>query len=154
MPNPIFVGELKRDSDGNSYPEFLDSSQKLLNTYHKKIGNKKIKMGISGLTEKKLRSVEQNNYYWGVVLDILADHFGYIGPGEKEDLHNEMRSMFLVRIGKLGQPVVESTTRISTELFEKYLEAVRTWALQEHQCKIPMPNEVEEADESDTYRKL
>jgi len=154
MPNPIFVGVLKVDEDGNSYPELLDSSQILLNTYHKKIGNKKIKMSISGLTEKKIRSVEQNNYYWGVVLEILADHFGYIGPGEKEDLHNELKSMFLVRIGRLGEPVVESTTRISTEIFEKYLEAVRTWALTKFQVKIPLPNEVEEADENDTYRKL
>ena len=154
MPNPLFVGQLKVDENGNSYPEFLDSSQKLLNTYHKKVGNKKIRMSISGLTDKKIRSVEQNNYYWGVVLEILADHLGYIGPGEKEDLHNELRSIFLVRIGKLGEPVVESTTRISTALFEKYLEAVRTWSLTKFQCKIPLPNEVEIPDESDTYRKL
>jgi len=154
MPNPIFVGQIYSNPEGNSFIELSDSSQKLLNAYHKKIGNKKIKMSISGLTEKKLRSVEQNNYYWGVVLDILAQHFGYIGPGEKEDLHNELRSMFLVRIGKLGKPVVESTTRISTDIFEKYLEAIRTWALVKFQVRIPLPNEVEEADESDTYRKL
>lgn len=154
MPNPIFVTQIKADPDGKAYLEFYDSSQELLNSYYKKHGNKMLRVSINGLTDKKLRSVEQNNYYWGVVLEILAQHFGYIGPGEKEDLHNEMRSMFLVRIGKLGQPVVESTTRISTDIFEKYLEAIRTWALVKYQVRIPLPNEVEEADESDTYRKL
>lgn len=154
MPNPIFVGQIYKNPEGDSFVELTKSSQKLLNSYHKKIGNKKVRMSLSGLTEKKLRTVEQNNYYWGVVLEILSDHLGYIGPGEKEDLHNELRSMFLVRIGKLGQPVVESTTRISTALFEKYLEAIRTWSMSKFQCYIPLPNEVEESDETDTYRKL
>jgi hypothetical protein len=155
MPVPIVVAEMKRDEKGDTYFAVSGSSQKMLNDYHKKVGDdKKVKLPLSGLTEKKVRSIEQNNYYWGVVLEILADHCGYIGPGEKEDLHNELRSMFLVYIGKLGEPCVQSTTKLDTEFFEKYLEAVRTFALNFHQCRIPMPNEVDTPTEEDTYRKL
>ena len=155
MPVPIVVAEMKRDEKGDTYFAVSGSNQKMLNDYHKKVGDgKKVKLPLSGLTDKKVRSIEQNNYYWGVVLTILADHCGYIGPGEKEDLHNELRSMFLVYIGKMGEACVQSTTKLDTEIFEKYLEAVRTFAMNFHQCYIPLPNEVDTPTEDDTYRKL
>ena len=154
MPVPIVVAEMERDEKGDSYFVVTGSSQKMLNEYHKKVGNKKVKLPLSGLTETKVRSIEQNNYYWGVVLTILADHCGYIGPGEKKDLHNELRSMFLVYIGKMGEACVQSTTKLDTALFEKYLEAIRTFALNFHQCKIPLPNEVDTPTEDDTYQNL
>jgi cell division protein FtsI/penicillin-binding protein 2 len=158
MPNPILVGQIGwiagDKNTGEARIKLDNSSQAVFNTQALKLDGKKIKVIVSTLTKKKMRSVEQNNYYWGVVLEIIAEYLGYIGPGEKEDLHNELRSMFLVRMGKLGSPVVESTTKLSTKIFEKYLEAVRTFMLNNYGIKIPLPNEVEEADESDTYRKL
>jgi hypothetical protein len=154
MPNPILVGHIGWKLNGDAYVIYSASSQAVFNVYATKFGEKQVKSVVSGLTAGKIRSVEQNNYYWGVVLEIIADDLGYIGPGEKEDLHNELRSMFLVRIGKLGEPYVESTTRIDTKLFERYLEAIRTFMLNKYQIRIPLPNEAESSDDSATYRKL
>jgi hypothetical protein len=158
MPNPVLVGQIKWIAGGKGNGEariLLDpSSQSVFNNQAVKLDGKIIKVIVSTLTKKKIRSVEQNNYYWGVVLEIIAEELGYIGPGEKEDLHNELRSRFLIRMGKMGSPVVESTTKLSTKIFEKYLEAIRTFMQDTYGIKIPLPNEVEEADESDTYRKL
>jgi len=155
MPVPVVVAGMDRDSKGDSYFVVSGSSQKMLNEYHKKVGDdKKVKLPLTGLTDNKVRSIEQNNYYWGVVLTILADHCGYIGPGEKEDLHNKLRSKFLIYIDKHGDQVVESTTKLDTVLFEKYLEAVRTWSMDFHNCYIPKPNEVETPTEADTFIKL
>ena len=154
MPNPILVAELEWTENADAKIVISKSSQSVLNAQAVKLHGKPVKVVVSSLTKKKLRSVEQNNYYWGVVLKILAEDLGYIGPGEKEDLHNELRSIFLVRTGKLGQPTVESTTRLSTELFEKYLEAIRNFAKERFGIIIPMPNEAETSSETDTYRKL
>jgi len=152
MINPIFVGYFDELPNGEIIVRFKQDSQANLKEHRKKLkANKLVKVVISSLTKKKIRSAEQNNYYWGIVIKILAEHFGYIGPGEKEDLHNELRSIFLVRIGRLGHRVVESTTKLSTDLFERYLEAIRGWALIEHNCKIPKPNE---AEETDTYIEI
>lgn len=154
MPIPMLVCKYERDSNGDTYPVYFPSSQKMLNQYHDKVENKTCRQGLHGLTDEKTRSIEQNNYYWGVVLEYIAQHLGHIGPGEKNDLHNQFRSMFLVYIGPLGEPCVQSTQNLDTKLFEKYLEAVRTWALQTYQIAIPLPNETEKADESKTYRNL
>ena len=81
---------------------------------------------------------------------MLCDECGY-HPSEKGILHDELRGIFLVKRGKLGQLYVESTTRLDTALFERYLEAIRQWALDFHGIRIPLPNEVEE---SDTYEKI
>lgn len=151
--NPIFVGVLYRGGGGTDASLEIDSkSMTAFNEYAKGFKyNEKVKVTVTRLTKSKIRSVEQNNYYWGIVLKILCDEFGYIGPSEKEELHDSLRAMFLVRTGKLGLKLVESTTRLDTELFERYLKAIRDWALMEYQIKIPLPNEVEESDD---YTKI
>jgi hypothetical protein len=151
-PKPLFVGEIVKCSD-RDYGLVIDgNSQELFNQFCRdRSGKRKVRISVSGLTEKKMRSVEQNAYYWGVVIKILADDLGYVGPGEREDLHNELRGMFLVKVGKLGKRVVESTTRLDTETFERYLAAIRGWADEFQNIKIPLPNEVEE---SDTYTRI
>jgi hypothetical protein len=148
---PIFVGILQNVSDKASL-EVDPKSQEMFTEFAKTFKRwEKIKFTVTRLTKRTIRSVEQNNYYWGVVLKILSEHFGYIGHGEKEELHDSLRTMFLVRTTKLGLKVVESTTKLDTELFERYLQAIRDWALAEHQCRIPLPNEVEESDD---YTKI
>lgn len=153
MPNPILVGSIGWKLNGDAYVIRSSSSQAVFNVLAKKLDGKPVKEVISGLTESKIRSVEQNNYYWGVVLEIIAEYLGYIGPGEKDLLHREMRAKFLVRMGKLG-PYVESTTNLSTKLFEKYLETIRTFVKDMYGLKIPLPNEAEASEESDTYMNL
>jgi hypothetical protein len=149
---PIFVGIVNDDPGVPARLRINNKSESAFIEYLKKFKkNEQVKVVVTRLTKTTIRSVEQNNYYWGVVLKILAEHFGYIGVGEKEELHDSLRTMFLVRTTKLGLKVVESTTKLDTELFERYLQAVRDWAIHEHQCRIPKPNEVEESDD---YTKI
>jgi len=146
---PVFAGRIKR-SDGISDAGLKvgPKSQAAFNEYSKKFkDNEQVRITVTRLTKEKIRSIVQNNYYQGVVLKIIAEHFGHIGPGEKEELADSLRAMFLVKTTKLGLQVVVSTTVLSTKLFERYLQAIRDWALQEYQIKIPLPNEVEEEDE-------
>jgi len=93
------------------------------------------------------RSDEQNRYYWGVVVSILADHFGY----EPEELHEEMKLMFNPIQSKIDpeRKIGGSTTKMSTiEFFsdeDSYVERICRWAASEHGVYVPPPEKVEEA---------
>lgn len=85
---------------------------------------------------KTTRSNEQNRYYWGVVIKILGEEFGYM----PEEIHEALKWKFLRKGGKLE--TVNSTTSLNTTEFEIFLEKVRIWVLTDFQVKIPLPNEI------------
>lgn len=88
---------------------------------------------------RKQRSDNQNRYYWGVAIEILSEHFGYT----KDEMHSALRLMFLRVPGADGKPdTIKSTTDLDTIGFEEYLSQIRDWAIIEHNCYIPLPNEV------------
>ncbi|MCE5335161.1 MAG: hypothetical protein LLG06_11320 [Desulfobacteraceae bacterium] len=87
---------------------------------------------------KSQRSQDQNRYYWGVVVEILAKHFGY----EPEEMHEALKFKFLrTHAGDL--PTVKSTAKLNTGEFTEYVDRVIRWAAAEHGCYVPGPNEVE-----------
>lgn len=88
---------------------------------------------------KRLRTLQQNKYYWGVVLEVLykQSEVGYT----REEWHNALKFKFLRKEGLL--PTVESTTKLTTLEFEDYLDRIRQWAIEFLDCTIPLPNEVE-----------
>lgn len=89
---------------------------------------------------KKTRSLPQNKYYWGVVIKIIANHTGYTS----DETHQELARMFLsYEAGNLKR-FVKSTTKLNTIDFEDYLDKCRTWASNELNCYIPLPNELTE----------
>ena len=91
---------------------------------------------------KTPRSMRQNRYYWGVVIQVLLDFMGDVEPGADEDLHRALCSMFLTdKAYKI--PKIKSTSSLSTKEFEDYLEKIRIWAAKDLQVVIPLPNEVE-----------
>ena len=90
---------------------------------------------------KRHRSNEQNAYYWGVVLKTIADYAGYRGEQEITGIHEELKRMFLPKIGKLN--IVKSTSSLNTAEFTDYIENIRSWAAQELGVYIPDPNEAE-----------
>ena len=82
------------------------------------------------------RSLNQNKYYWGVIIKMLGDEFGYIA----EEMHDALRMRFLqVHTNKL--PTIKSTTELSTKEMEEYLSKIRQWA-SEQGIFLPLPNEV------------
>lgn len=81
---------------------------------------------------RKDRTDLQNKYYWGVVIKILADHFGY----EPEELHEELKIMFNPVESKIrqGEKIGGSTTKMSTLDFmaddNSYIEKIRRYFAQ------------------------
>lgn len=88
---------------------------------------------------KAKRSLNQNSYYWGVVVTILADETGYT----IDEVHQELGGMFL-RYQKSGKEFTRSTATLDTLEFELYLERCRKWAWNDMNITIPLPNEVTE----------
>jgi hypothetical protein len=85
---------------------------------------------------RKPRSNNQNAYYWGVVLSILAKQFGY----SEDEMHEALKQLFLTDKTQVI-PKVRNTSSLNTLEMEDFLSRVRTWASLEHNCYIPLPNE-------------
>lgn len=97
--------------------------------------------------QKRKRSLNQNAYYWGVVVEAVTqmfrEHGNYV---DAEEVHEFLK----LRVGKLSRVIVTpdgeivkslgSTAKLSKLEFEAYLERVRAWAA-EFGCVIPLPNE-------------
>uniref|UniRef100_A0A6M3LLC6 Uncharacterized protein n=1 Tax=viral metagenome TaxID=1070528 RepID=A0A6M3LLC6_9ZZZZ len=94
------------------------------------------------------RTDEQNRYYWGVVVAILADHFGY----EPEEFHEEMKLMFNPIQSKIdpSRTIGGSTTKMSTVDFfsdqDSYVERICRWGATEHGVFIPPPEKAEKEE--------
>jgi hypothetical protein len=110
------------------------------------VKNEMLKLGDTDIQvlfekRKKTRSVNQNAYYWGVVIALLCEELGWMDKDGKDEMHEYLKSLFLKKYR--GEIVtVRSTTSLDTGEFEDYLSAVRSWASIEHGCYIPLPHEV------------
>lgn len=97
--------------------------------------------------QKKPRSINQNRYYWGVVVPIVHELFIRTGNVvSRDDVHDYLKQ----EIGRLGnrhiptpygqKEIPGSTAKLNTQEFENYLDAVRAWAA-EFGVVIPLPKE-------------
>lgn len=93
---------------------------------------------VEKITKRKMRSVEQNAYYWGIVIKILCEEIGY----SKDEMHDALRMKFLTYENVQGLPTTLSTTQLSTIEFEAYLEQIRRWASMDMGIIIPDPIKV------------
>ena len=84
------------------------------------------------------RSNEQNRYYWGVVIELLAQETG----NERDDIHTALRMKFLGRL-KDKMWIAESTTNLDTAEMEDYLSKCRMWASADLGIYIPKPDEID-----------
>jgi len=89
---------------------------------------------------KQKRSIFQNSYYWGVVVDILSDEFG----STPDKTHQYLKDHFLpeeyVNVFGSKEAITTSTATLNTKEFSDYIEAIRDFAA-EHGCYIPSPGE-------------
>ncbi|MEN6623987.1 MAG: hypothetical protein ABFD50_20880 [Smithella sp.] len=104
--------------------------------YLKGLEGKRIDITVK--RERSQRSINQNNYYFGVVCKVLGDYFGY----EVDDMHEALKLKFL-QVGPCDVPTIKSTTKLNTSEFEDYLERIRRWAATEYSVQIPLPGESE-----------
>lgn len=104
---------------------------------------------------KKRRSKfsnQQGRYWFGVVIPLLAEHFGY-DREERKALHYQLMAMCFgtrteTRLGVEMEVVnVESMTQLNTQQFEEMSDWARRWAAKEHGVYIPEPNEEMPANE-------
>lgn len=104
---------------------------------------KTAKNGIYSMTVKRpknQRTSDQNAYYWGVVIKIAAEYFGYY----PEEMHEAFKWLFARKSGIDGLPdTVKSTSKMGTTEFFDYVEMARMWLRTEHGIDTPDPNEVE-----------
>jgi hypothetical protein len=91
------------------------------------------------------RSTKANAFYWGVVLQALADHTGHL----PEELHEILKAKFLPKAlavcdlnGELrGEYVIGgSTASLSVEEFSDYMNRIIRWADEELGVLIPHPD--------------
>lgn len=91
--------------------------------------------------ERSIRSVEQNNYYHGVIVQILSDHTGI----DTVNMHEVLKYLHNSKEITLPDGEVirqgQTTTKLDTKEATEYFERIRLWAQQELNCIIPLPNE-------------
>lgn len=117
------------------------------------------------LDQKPNRSLQQNRYYWGVIIKTLQEHTGI----DSEDLHefvkyrfnpmsitakmkqNDFWGKLFNKKGESELQLGSSTKGLSTEEFMQMVEKIRLWAIEELDFYIPLPQEVTGSDYSDLY---
>ena len=99
------------------------------------------KIAITIRKDRSKRSDQQNAYYWGVVLHIMSQHFGYT-PAE---MHEELKLMFNPIQSKFSEyaEIGGSTAKLNTKEFADYIERCCQWAAIDHSLYIPAPGEAE-----------
>ncbi len=103
--------------------------------------------------QKNTRSSQQNKFYWGVVLPVLAGHTGY----RIDEMHDICKYKF--NKGVFTDPetgevldIGKSTTTLKVDEFVTYIGAIKQWSLEALQCLIPdaenLPDEITVLHES------
>ena len=88
---------------------------------------------------KKKRSNNQNEYYWGVVIEYVREAIRMLGFDlTKDETHDFLKARFnSVEIAGLIVP--KSTTSLSTEEFNRYIETIVKWVAERFHIVIPPP---------------
>lgn len=82
------------------------------------------------------RSNQQNKYWWGVVIPLLAEHCGY----SHDEMHEAIKAKFLgTEDMSRGLLRIGSTTKLSTLEFAELTDRVIVWAAGELGVVIPQP---------------
>lgn len=93
---------------------------------------------------RNTRSLNQNRYYHGVVVKLIADHTGQ----PADDIHEILKARSVITktcVSFKGKVygITKSTTSLTTTEMEEYLSDCRKWAWDELEIAIPIPNEVD-----------
>jgi len=89
---------------------------------------------------KSRRSMAQNAAYWGIAVEILANHLGY----DKDMMHEALKYKFASRLDPdTGLMRYNNSRKMDTVRFAKYYEDIQRWASEFLNCYIPSPNECE-----------
>ena len=108
---------------------------------------KNIKITIEKVN--RTRSLNQNDYYWGVIVAMITNEFRELGNElDSQETHEFLRYKFLKvqkelinnETGEIETiNLIRSTTKISTIEFEEYCESCRRFAVETLTLNIPDP---------------
>lgn len=140
-PTPKFFGTIKKGK-----LDIVDTERDYMRRYFMTFkDNTRVDITIRKHREK--RSNEQNRYYWGVVIPILANYFGHDNP---EEMHEDLKLKFNPVSSKIDpeKTIGGTTTKMSTEEFyssdeTSYVERICRWAAMEYEIAIPPPKRME-----------
>uniref|UniRef100_A0A6H1ZGS4 Uncharacterized protein n=1 Tax=viral metagenome TaxID=1070528 RepID=A0A6H1ZGS4_9ZZZZ len=141
QPVPIFLGYVDKKT---GKLKMLDFVKEEIRRWCLTLKGKEVDIVIK--KHRKDRTNDQNAYYWGVVVPILADYFGHDNP---EDMHEDLKLEFNPIESKIepGKRIGGTTTNMSTEEFfcgeTSYVERICRWAAAEHGVYIPPPKKAE-----------
>ena len=125
---PIFYGTIEKDTFK------LDNQDR----FKKYLSTLKGRVQLTVRPAKKKRSSQQNRYYHGVVVKILAEELGY----EYEEMHQALKFKFL-KINHPTLPTTRSTAKLSTVEFMDYIDQIVRFASQELNIIIPDPDQID-----------
>lgn len=86
---------------------------------------------------RQTRSVQQNSYYWAVVVKLLSDHTGY----DKDEMNDLLKYRFLKESIPGGGFKIGSFADLKTLEFEGKMSKIRMWASRDVEVYIPTPRE-------------
>lgn len=133
MISPIVLG---RVIDG----KFIADDQKVFRAAFYCHENQAVEVSVKRL--RKVRSMNQNKYYWSVVIAAIGKAMGESDP---EAVHAALKyelNYYIMTVGKKEIRVPLSTAELNTAEFEEYLEKCRRWASEFLCLYIQLPNEV------------
>jgi hypothetical protein len=139
---PIFDGQVT--SEGKLT---LDKNGKFKD-YLRGLAGKRVQLTVEKM--KHSRTLQQNKYYWSVVVKLIAQHTGH----DPEQVHELLKQKFSPKwyfqetalsaamSKNIAQSIPTSTTRLDTLEFVEYTEKCRLWANEFLGLNIPLPGEV------------
>lgn len=141
QPIPRFYGTIKK-----GVLDIVDHEREAIKRWCQTFKNG-TKVDIVIRKHSSKRTNQQNKYYWGTVIPILADYFGHDNP---EDMHEDLKLKFNPTESKIepGRIIGGTTTKLSTIDFysaeDSYIERICRWAVMEYQIYIPPPKRTDE----------
>ena len=130
---PLFTGTIKEGK------LFLDKSEQFKQYLHTFPNEKRVEVTVEKM--KHSRTLQQNKYYWSVIVKLIAQHTGH----DPEQIHELLKQMFSPKwhFSSVSAPgIPTSTTRLDTLEFVEYTEKCRVWANEFLGLQIPLPGEV------------
>lgn len=135
MITPVFAGIVTEQGK----LKMGESQRRAMDMWLASLAGKPIVITIK--QERATRSNQQNRYWWGVVVPLIAEHLGYTN----DEMHEALKYKFLrleAESAPADLPKIRSTASLNTKEFTDLIENVITWAGSEFGLQIPLPNEV------------
>lgn len=129
---PKFIGIIK---DG----KIILANKLQFQDYLLSLEGQEVELGVDKIRWD--RSSNQNRYYWGVIVKMIAEETGHTN----DEIHQWLKVEFngeLVIIGNKEIKIGKSTAGLDIEKFEDYCQKIRIWALEILNITIPLPNEI------------